>query len=337
MGIYLRESGIFWMRFVDGYGRAMRKSTETKLKTEAQAIYEATRTKVREGKFFDIKKADRMLFEALVEKALAHERVLKGQNTKFLASTCRPLLRVFGKMFLEEINPHRISEYQRGRLQEVGKNTINRELAVLRKIFNLGIRWDYVKSNPVKQVDFFKIPRGRIRFLDKEEQARLLEGCHGHLKDIVTVALRTGMRRGELLGLTKGEVDFKRGLICLSKTKTGAFREIPMIPAVEAILKAKAFGKEDGGFLFSRRDGTRYTHNQTAFENARSRAGIKDFRFHDLRHTYASDLVSAGVDIFTVSKLLGHANVKTTMIYAHLAPNHRAAEMERYQQYLAAG
>ena len=337
MSIYLREHGIWWMRFVDGYGRAMRKSTETRNKTEAQAIFEATRTKVREGKFFDIKKADRMLFEALVEKALANERTLKGQNTKFLASTCRPLLRVFGKMFLEEIKPFRIAEYQKGRLQVVGPNTINRELAVLRKIFNLGIRWDFMKSNPVKQVDFFKIPRGRIRFLDKEEQARLLEECRGHLKDIVTVALRTGMRRGELLGLTKGEVDFPRKMICLSRTKTGAFREIPMIPAVEAILKAKAFGKEEGAHLFSRRDGTRYWSNQAAFETARARAGIKNFRFHDLRHTYATDLVSAGVEIFTVSKFLGHANVKTTMIYAHLAPNHRAAEMERYQQYLAVG
>jgi len=61
------------------------------------------------------------------------------------------------------------------------------------------------------------------------------------------------------------------------------------------------------------------------------------FRFHDLRHTYASDMVSAGVDIFTISKFLGHANVKTTMIDAHLAPDHRRAEMERYQHYLAAG
>ena len=72
-------------------------------------------------------------------------------------STCNPLLRVFGKSFLEELNPLRISEYQRQRLQAVGKNTINRELAVLRKVFNLGIRWGMVKDNPVKQVDFFKV------------------------------------------------------------------------------------------------------------------------------------------------------------------------------------
>jgi len=336
MGIYLRDS-VWWMSFPDQYGRRVRKSTETKFKTEAQAIYMAQKTKVREGKFFDIKKADRVLFEALVEKVLAHEKTIKGQNSGFLVATCKPLNLAFGKSFLEEINPLVITEYQRRRLQTVSKNTINREMAVLRKVFNLGIRWGMAKDNPVKQVDFFKVPKGRIRFLEKEEQARFLESCRGHLKDIVTVALRTGMRRGELLGLKKGELDFNRKMVCLSKTKTDTFREIPMIPAVESILRAKAFGKADGDFLFTKSDGTRMHSNQSAFETALARAQIKNFRFHDLRHTYASDLVSAGVDIFTVSKLLGHSNVKTTMIYAHLAPSHRQAEMERYQQYLAVG
>lgn len=110
-----------------------------------------------------------------------------------------------------------------------------------------------------------------------------------------------------------------------------------MIPAVEAILRARAFGKAEKDFIFSKPDGSRMTSNKTAFGPALSRAWIKNFRFHDLRHTYARDMVSAGVDIFTISKLLGHANVKTTMIYAHLAPDHRKAEMERYQSYLAAG
>lgn len=183
--------------------------------------------------------------------------------------------------------------------------------------------------------EFFKVPIGRIRFLESSEQARLLECCRGRLKDIVLVALRTGMRRGELLGLRKSDLDFERKLICLSKTKTNSLREIPIIPEIQAVLKTHVFGKADTEYVFAKADGSRMFSNKTAFWMALAKAGIKNFRFHDLRHTYASDLVSAGVDIFTVSKLLGHANVKTTMIYAHLTPNHRKAEMDQYQSYLA--
>ena len=109
-----------------------------------------------------------------------------------------------------------------------------------------------------------------------------------------------------------------------------------MTEQVRSVLTRLAFGRADGDHLFRNRFGKRYQQPRFEYEKAMMRAGIKDFTFHDLRHTYASDLIMAGVSIFTVSKLLGHANVKTTMIYAHLAPDHAKAEMARYQEYLNA-
>jgi integrase len=227
-----------------------------------------------------------------------------------------------------------VEEYQFRRAKKTSKATANRSLAVLRKIFNLGIRWDMITSNPVCKIDFFRVPRGRMRFLSHEEQDALLKACNGPLKDVVGVALKTGMRRGELLGLRKKDVDFSGNFIYLEKTKSGAHRQIPMVPEVRAVLARLALGCDDEALLFKNKDGNPYNDLRTAFCTALRKAGIKDFHFHDLRHTFASDMVMAGVNIFTVSKLLGHASVQTTMIYSHLSPEHNKAEMERYDSYM---
>jgi len=330
-----RRGEIWWVDFPDLKGRRIRQSTQTTSKTEAQAILASLCTKVREGKFFDISQEPKLLFRELLDRMGQYQRDMERRSyASYFKPYANNLREAFGDLEVSEITPDRIQRYQFQRAKDVSKATANRSLAVLKRAFNLGIKWGLVKDNPVMRVEFFKEPRGRVRFLSRKEQQELLDCCPKQLRDLVLVALRTGLRRGELLGLRKQDVDFVRGLLMLTRTKTDRSRQVPMTDEVRAILSRLAFGRADQDVLYRNRFGRPYQAPRQAFCRAVRKAGIKDFRFHDLRHTYASDLVMAGVDIFTVSKLLGHSNVKTTMIYAHLAPDHAKAEMAKYQSYL---
>jgi integrase len=330
-----RRGDHWWISFRDSHGRHIRQSANTKSRAEAQAILASQLTKVREGKFFDKCQQEKASFKDLLDQVREYESNRERNSYHdFYKSYFNQLEAFFGGKNLNEITPKLVEDYQFKRAKETSKATANRSLAVLRKIFNLGIRWDMTTDNPVCKIDFFRVPRGRMRFLSHEEQDALLAVCKGPLKDVVTVALKTGMRRGELLGLRKKDVDFSGNFIYLEKTKSGAHRQIPMVPEVREIITRLVSGCKDEDLLFRNREGEPYSDLRTAFTTALGKAGIKEFHFHDLRHTFASDMVMAGVNIFTVSKLLGHASVQTTMIYAHLSPDHNKAEMARYDQYM---
>jgi integrase len=152
--------------------------------------------------------------------------------------------------------------------------------------------------------------------------------CAGHLKPIVITALNTGMCRGEILSLKWDNVDMKHGFILLDKTKNGELREIPINATLRATLEALP-RRIDGGHVFVNPvTGGPYGDIKTGFNRACKKAGIKDFHFHDCRHTFASHLVMAGVDITTVKELLGHKTLTMTLRYAHLAPSHKVRAVD---------
>jgi integrase len=165
-------------------------------------------------------------------------------------------------------------------------------------------------------------PQGRLRYLEQEETVRLLEACRAsrypYLFAIVTVALHTGMRQGEILGLTWDRVDFARGVLLLEITKSGKRREVPMSQAVYTVLSTRSGPRE--GLVFAKADGQAWGRLSTAFATALRRAKITAFRFHDLRHTCASWLAMSGRPLLEIKELLGHAEISMTMRYAHLAP-----------------
>ena len=143
------------------------------------------------------------------------------------------------------------------------------------------------------------------------------------------------MRRGEVLNLRKADLDFERELIFIAKTKTGRTRQLPMLAEVKAVLEKRVDGRAEQEPLFKNQQGRQLKSCTISFAKALERAEIADFHFHDLRHTYATDLISAGVEIFTVAKFLGHTDPKiTARVYAHLSPEYRRSEMEKYQNYL---
>jgi integrase len=203
--------------------------------------------------------------------------------------------------------------------------TINRKLACLKNLFTMAIKWGKVSENPVKQVRLFREDNGRTRFLTEEEEDRLLENCRTELRSIVIAALHTGFRKSELLSLTWGNADFqsRRITVKAAYAKNGEACSVPMTSLLTETLKTIRIDGAPAAPVFRARDGSRYRDISTAFATAVQRAGITDFKFHDLRHTFASRLVMAGVDLATVKELMGHKHITITLHYAHLAPGHK--------------
>ncbi len=244
----------------------------------------------------------------------------------------------FGGLDLSDLNPARIRAYVDARREEdVTPATVNRELCVLSAAINYARReWEWDIQNPVPGRKL-REPEGRIRWITKDEARVLIrvaekEPQAPHLADFIRLALHTGCRKGELLGLEWSRVDLRAGLFHLEAhhTKTRRRRSVPLNrDAREAILSRARFRAEhcpDTPWVFAHKDGSRVQDVKRSFATACRRIGIKDFRIHDMRHTCAAWLVSAGVPLTEVRDLLGHSTINMTERYAHLAPeNVRAA------------
>ena len=188
--------------------------------------------------------------------------------------------------------------------------TVNRELSLLKHMFSKAIEWGKCKENPAKKVKKLKGEVKRVRFLMPDEVQTLLSSCADYLRPIVTLAVHTGMRKGEIFGLKWEQINFEQGIITLQDTKNGERRDIPMDETVKTTLKGM---EKKGNYLFCNEEGDTFARLQRSFETALKKSGIEDFRFHDLRHTFASNLVMAGEDLNTVRELLGHKDLTMTL------------------------
>jgi len=264
--------------------------------------------------------------EYLAYKTVKGKRTVDGDR----ALLEHQLIPFFGPATLvSEITAERIAEYEQYRAtaehprlgRPVGASTINRHLSVLRCLLRRAKKLKYLREVP--DFEMGREPEGRLRYLEQEEAVRLLDGCRQSrnqlLWAIVTVALNTGMRRGEILGLQWERVDVARGVFVLEQTKNGRRREVPMNQAAYNALAALP-GRAEFGPVFHGKNGEAWGTIATAFANALRRAKITDFRFHDLRHTFASWLVMDGATLQEVKELLGHRTISMTLRYAHLAP-----------------
>jgi len=259
--------------------------------------------------------------KALADNAWAKVRTEIAENAS--GGQLKMLKKFFSGKLLHEITPLDIEKFKGVRIKEVSPATVNRGLARLKAMLNMAIRWkDFDGPNPMKEVRLFKEDNHKLRYLETYEIDELLSVSKGNIKAIITVAVYTGMRRSEILNLTWRDVDFKNNNIELLQTKSGKKRIIPMNRMVaDALIGIKKHPKS--AYIFHKRDGQPLKDIRSIFFLVLKKVGIKDFRFHDLRHTFASQLVMKGVDIFTVSQLLGHADIKTTLIYSHLSKDHK--------------
>ncbi|QPK62922.1 site-specific integrase [Methylomonas sp. LL1] len=211
-------------------------------------------------------------------------------------------------------------------------NTVLRQRAVLSSIFKYAIKRGYLNENPVEGVSVDSTPNEVERFLDDRERDALLEACKkstwNKMYLLVMMAITTGMRKAEILNLTWKDIDLDKGLAKLATTKNGS-RRINPIPAF-ALDELKKFRESGCNLIFSSPTDARKPFNfRVQWNKALKRAGIKNFRFHDLRHTAASYLVMNGASLHETAELLGHKSTQTTKRYAHLSTEHKSALAER--------
>lgn len=252
------------------------------------------------------------------------EKYSRGRKRSWLRdeTSLKKLIPAFGGFLLREIKPFLIEGYILKRRKTVRPATINRERSLLSNIFTKAIDEGKAAFNPVGKVKRLQEETPPMRLLTLEEIARLLAGCTPYFRPIVLTALHTGMRRGEILDLKWEQVDLGSGWITVLKSKSGKSRMIPISPVLGETLLALKRSKDSSGYVFIS-DKTKKPINacQTAWLGALKRSGLDHFRFHDLRHNFASHLIVSGVDIATVKELLGHSDVAMTMRYAHSAPD----------------
>jgi len=228
----------------------------------------------------------------------------------------------FGSKILEEITPQMISRYKTKRYGENARPaTINSELALAKHASNLGLKeWGWCKRNPFSMVKMEKENNARDRILVYEEEERLLNVCPKWLKDIVTFALNTGARMGEILELTWKDVDLFRKVVVIYQGKTGRSKTIPLTSTGLEVLRARAKVRHlHTNLVFPSQSGTRISNRnlERAFTGALKKAKVDGLRFHDLRHTFASRLAMAGKDLYLIQRLLGHREPRMVQRYAH--------------------
>jgi len=324
MGVF--KKGKNW--YIDYYVQGRRKREKIgPSKRQALIVLQKRKVQIAEKKFLDVQRHERVKFEEMGRLFLENYSRPNKRSWRRDEKIVGHLTDFFKGRQLHEIGPLDIEKYKRKRREEVSPATVNRELSGLRNMYNRAIEWGIATKNPVKLVKFFHEDEGRLRFLEKEEIKRFYNVCPGYLRSIVALAVCTGMRKGEILSLKWPDVDFRRKIITILRTKGQKKREIPIGVGISRLLLKQR--KHPGSpYVFCYEDGRRIGSFKRAFKTALKIAGIKDFTFHDLRHTFTSHLVMSGVDLKTVQEIMGHSSFITTLRYAHLARNHKRRAME---------
>lgn len=280
------------------------------------------KVEIRENRFFPDKKKnpDIVKFHDFAIEYLRWSIANKKPSAKTRElSTMRILDREFGEKDLDEISSYQVEAWKMKRKKEVKPSTVNRELAVVKSFFTKAIEWGKCQEHPARKVKKFKVRNERLRYLMPDEIRILLSNCAEHIRPIVMVAVHTGMRKGEVLSLRRDQVNFEQGIITLTDTKNSERRDIPMNETVKVTLRA-IDGEDPFFFASTKKKGKPFVWIEMSFHQALKKSGIEDFKFHDLRHTFASNLVMAGEDLHTVGELLGHKSLNMTKRYAHLSP-----------------
>lgn len=326
-------------------GRPVETATFARL-TDAKNWAQQTEADIRRGKHFKTAEAKRRTMEEAIDRyfhdVLSYRK--NPVNQKIYLNWWKAQL---GAYTLADITPALIVEKRNALVgsknnygRVVGSATANRYTQALGHVYTIAIKeWGWVSENPVSNITKFKEPRGRVRFLSEEERASLLQACkeseNAFLHTIVVLALSTGARKMEVLSLKWQDVDFERGVIVLHETKNGERRVLPLQGFAKELLKAqhksrilgceyvfpskKVERDESGKFVYQPID------IRTAWENALKKAGIKDFRFHDLRHSAASYLAMNGATVAEIAAVLGHKTLQMVKRYAHLSEAHTSS------------
>lgn len=327
---YKRDDSPFWWIFVtQADGKRVRRSSGTADYAAAKALEQQARADAWKEKEWGVN-PPRSFNEVMLpylRHASQHQR-----SYETTANRVKALREHFTGVVMNDLAGKDIRAYMDKR-SAAGKSaaTINRELAALSAAINwCNTEYEWALPNPVKGRKM-KEPEGRVRWLTRAEVESLCRAARSQkfgiiLESFIRLAVNTGCRKEEMLGLEWRRVDFANGLIYLEgvHTKAGKRRSIPLNEgALDALKQMKALHAERAPstpWVFARGNGERVVCLRKGFNEACNKAGVVDFTIHDLRHTCAAHLISAGVALAEVRDLLGHSTVMMTERYAHLAP-----------------
>ena len=325
-----KRGNSYQIDYYDPTGKRIRKSFEKKKDAEAELGKRVSL--IAEGRYLDVKRDYKTTLKELYEKY--------EENYKHQASFCNMkkyclenYVEHFGEdALLANIRYVDLETYRNNLMRKLtwhGKKradaSVNRELATIRHFHAKSVEWEMAESNPFEKGKslLLKLDNQRIRYLEQDEIDRLMVECKPkkHLYRIVICAINTGMRKGEILNLKWRQI--RNGFIYLEKTKTKNKREIPVNDDLNQIFKE--IRKEEGFksryvFTYCQRNIERIDRS---FKAALTRANIEDFKFHDLRHTFASHVIMRGGSMKDVQELLGHKSMSMTLRYSHLSQEHK--------------
>lgn len=332
--IYLRGK-TWWLDFThQGQRHAIRLGSNIN-RTAAREIASVKRAEILKGEAGIGRKRKDLSFEKAKEKFLAWAEANTRLNTFRSYRQCLAQLgRAFTGKRLSEIHPFALEHYKRDRLATGAKVAVNRELTTLKSLYNIHLKWGhYEGENPVRQVKPVEEPEGRLRYLGPDEEDKLLGAAKEPLRTIILTGIHAGLRiHAEALTLRWADVDLRRGQLTVLSAygKNRKPRTVPLNSTLQAAIVTLRARAGAGELVFPGGDGGPRRDIRTAFENARIRAGLgKDVTPHVLRHTFASRLVMAGVDLRTVQELGGWSSLAMVQRYAHLSLSHKAEAVER--------
>jgi integrase len=274
----------------------------------------------------------------------------------------------FGKLLLTDITPVLIERWRTKRINDgIKATTVNRDIIILKAALTKAVEWEIILQHPLQKLKLLKVDAtGKICYLHIDEEKRLKNVLQlrdeqmksarsrgnawrserdytylpnltpfsfaDHPTPMVLISLNTGLRRGELFSLRWENINLEQGTLTVTgdNAKSGKTRHVPLNAiALKAFKEWSNQAQESEWVFMNNKTGNAFTHTKRAWTSILEKAQITNFRWHDMRHHFASKLVMAGVDLNTVRELLGHADIKMTLRYAHLAPEHKAKAVEK--------
>jgi integrase len=319
-GIFQRPpgSGIWWIRYVDANGKLHRERVGPK--GLAQRAYEKRKTQVRENRFFPeiLLRAKGLTFARAMDDYIKRKEPVWKAWTEW---------KRIGEKWKERFNGRYLKSIQRAEIEEQvsamarGRKpgTVNRHLTLLKAFLRDALATGKLETDPARFVKKLRENNQRVRFLSEAEEQRLFEALPKKYRPAVRFAILTGMRRAEIFDLEWRDIDLLNQIATIREPKEGTSKRLPISTAVRDLLvrELPKEGAERNAFLRVFPFNPHNFANRVFTPTVRG-AEIQDFRFHDLRHTFASRLAMKGVDLATIGRLMGHHGIRMTERYAHL-------------------
>ena len=339
-GVYekVKSSNIWWIQYWDGEGERRREKVGSF--SAARTLLEKRHTAVLEGKKLPERGRGMVSFATLCDDALVHSRAENGkQHTYDLECRFTVLKVTFGTRPAANIRRKEIVNWleETADEREWTAATRNRWLAAFSLVYSVGMSNDIIEKNPAARIRRKTENNQHVRFLSPQEEEKLIAAIQKKFPEFIPhflISIHTGMRASEQYSLHWNQISFERRQIYLDVTKNKHPRVIPLndvaLAAFEQILAGRNVKGSDPVFPSDRvEEGGTLQGPRGWFPVAVAEAGIEHYWWHANRHTFASRLVMAGVDLVTVSNLLGHRTLEMVKRYAHLAPEHEADAVSR--------